>query len=90
MLVSKTPGTKRSSSGTILKTTWGARIALLTLVALLAAGLPLADGNKRHKLSSDHDALKGGHSGATVDVIVQYDVPPTDAHHQKVRSKGGF
>src|SRR5216684_3538128 len=82
-------GTRQSSNDSVLKTTtWGARLALLALIALLAAGLALANGNK-HKLSSDLDALKGGQNGATVDVIVQYNVPPTDAHHQRVQNKGG-
>src|SRR6266581_3034378 len=85
---SNTPGTKKSSSDTFLKTTtWGRRLALLTLTTVLAAGLCLADG--KHKVSSDLDALKGGLTGTTVDVIVQYNVPPTDAHHQKVQGMGG-
>src|SRR6266581_2228196 len=89
MRLSNTPGPKQFSSDTDLETTtWGRRLALLSLVTLLAAGLCLADGNK-HKVSSDLDALKGSHSGATVDVIIQYNVPPTDAHHQNVQSKGG-
>src|SRR4029077_4619710 len=32
---------------------------------------------------------KGGHKGATVDVIIQFNKTPTEAHHQKVRNKGG-
>src|SRR5260370_16600140 len=85
---SNTPGTKKYSTDTFLNTTtWGRRLALLTLTTVLAAGLCLADG--KHKVSSDLDALKGGLTGTTVDVIVQYNVPPTDAHHQKVQSKGG-
>jgi serine protease AprX len=68
--------------------TWGARIALLALVTLLAAALSFADG-KKHKLSNDLDALKGGHDGATVDVIIQFNQTPTAAHHHKVQSKGG-
>src|SRR5216683_5706329 len=82
-------GTKRSSNDSVLKTTtWGARLALLALIILLAAGLSLADGNKP-KLSKDLEALKGGHNGATVDVIIQFNQTPTDAHHQKVQNKGG-
>src|SRR6266852_9983531 len=82
-------GTKRSSNDSVLKTTtWGARFALLVLITLLVAGLCLADGNKR-KLSKDMEALKGGHNGATVDVIIQFNQTPTDAHHQKVQNKGG-
>src|SRR5713226_4584815 len=78
-----------SSNDSVLKTTtWGARFALLALLVLLAAGLSLADGNK-HKLSNDLDALKGGHHGATVDVIIQFNQTPTPAHHQKVQNKGG-
>src|SRR6266567_6582667 len=81
-------GTTRSSNDSVLKTTtWGARLALLTLITLVVAGLCLADG--KHKLSKDLDVLKGGHSGATVDVIIQFNQTPTDAHHQKVESKGG-
>src|SRR6266699_5056855 len=84
-----TPGTKKSSSDPFLKTTtWGRRLAFLTLITLLAAGLSFADG-KKHKLSNDLDAIKGGHDGATVDVIIQFNQTPTDAHHQKVQSKGG-
>src|SRR6267154_1369112 len=80
----------QSSSDTILKitSTWGARFALLALITLLTAGLSFADG-KKHKLSKDLDAVKGGHNGATVDVIIQFNQTPTDAHHQKVQNKGG-
>src|SRR6266700_738392 len=81
--------TRGPSNDSVLKTTtWGARLALLALITLLAAGLSLADG-KKHKLSNDLDALKGGHDGATVDVIIQFKQTPTDAHHQKVQNKGG-
>jgi len=90
MLLCKTLETKHCSNDHDLKTTtWGARIALLTLITLLAAGLSLADG-KKHKLSKDLDALKGGHDGATVDVIIQFNRPPTAAHHQRVQKKGGI
>src|SRR3989454_11612665 len=83
------PRTKQSSGDGVLRTTtWGRRLALLTLTTLLAAGLSFADGKKR-KLSSDLDALKGGHNGATVDVIIQFNQTPTAAHHQKVQNKGG-
>jgi serine protease AprX len=83
-----TAGPKQSSSNTILgTTTWGTRLALLTLITLLAAGLSFADG--KHKLSKDLDALKGGHAGDTVDVIIQFNQTPTAAHHQKVQNKGG-
>ncbi len=82
-------GTKRPSNDSVLKTTtWGTRLALLALITLLAAGLSLAD-SKKSKLSKDADALKGGHKGATVDVIIQFNQTPTEAHHQKVRNKGG-
>src|SRR6267378_874306 len=83
-------GISRSSSGSILKTTttWGARLALLALVTLLTAGLSFADG-KKHKLSKDLDAVKGGHDGATVDVIIKFNQTPTSAHHEKVQSNGG-
>jgi len=83
------PETRQSSNDSVLHTTtWGARLALLTLITLLVAGLCLADSNK-HKLSNDLSALKEGHNGATVDVIIQFNQTPTDAHHQKVQSKGG-
>src|SRR2546421_841536 len=83
------PETKRPSSDTMLKTTtWGARLALLALIVLLAAGTSFADG-KKHKLSKDLEAVKGGHNGATVDVIIQFNQTPTDAHHHKVQNKGG-
>src|SRR5260370_33770015 len=86
---SYTPGTKKSSSETFLETTtWGRRLALLALTILLAAGLSLADG-KKHKLSKDLDALKGGHDGARIDVIIQFNQTPTAAHHQKVQNNGG-
>src|SRR5438552_18706701 len=90
MPLSIAPETMQSSSGSILKTTttWGTRLALLTLVALLAAGSSLADG-KKHKLSKDLDAVKGGHNGATVDVIIQFNQTPTDAHHKRVQNRGG-
>src|SRR6266849_3250290 len=81
--------TRGPSNDSVLKTTtWGARLALFVLITLLAAGLSFADG-KKHKLSKDLDALKGGNSGATVDVIIQFNQAPTAAHHQKVQSKGG-
>src|SRR6266571_4759597 len=86
--MSVTPETRGSSNDSILKTTtWGARLALSALLILLAAGFSLADG--KHKLSKDLEALKGGHDGATVDVIIQFNQTPTDAHHQKVQNKGG-
>src|SRR3989441_2765095 len=82
------PETRGPSNDSVLKTTtWGARLALLTLITLLVAGLCLADG--KHKLSKDLEALKGSHSGASVDVIIQFNQTPTDAHHQKVQNKGG-
>ena len=88
--MSDIPETGRRSHDSILKTTttWGARLALLTLITLLAAGLSFADG-KKHKLSKDFDGLKGGHNGAAVDVIIQFNQAPTEAHHQKVHDKGG-
>src|SRR5712692_6452079 len=87
--MSATPGTRRPSNDSVLRTTtWGARVVLLTLTTLLATGLSFADG-KKHKLSKDLDALKGGHNGATVDVIIQFNQAPTAAHHQKVQSEGG-
>ena len=89
MLTSSALEKSRSSNDSSLKTTtWGARLALLALITLLAAGLSLADG-KKNKLSKDLDALKGGHNGATVDVIIQFNQAPTAAHHQKVQNKGG-
>ena len=69
-------------------TTWGRRLALLALITLLSAGLSFA-GGKKHKLSKDLEALKGGHKGATVDVIIQFNQTPTAAQHQKVKKKGG-
>src|SRR6266705_1821572 len=78
------------SSGKLVPTsttTWGARILLTLLFCLLAAGFSLAD--EKHKLSKDLEALKDGHNGATVDVIVQFNQTPTVAHHQKVQDKGG-
>src|SRR6266481_3296210 len=87
--MSATPGIRQSSSGSILKTTtWGARLALLALITMLVAGLCLADG-KKEKLSNDLNALKSGKSAARVDVIIQFNQTPTDAHHQKVQNKGG-
>ena len=88
--MSAAPETRRPSHDSVLKTTttWGARLALFALITLLAAGLSVANG-KKHKLSKDLDALKGGHNGATVDVIIQFNQTPTDAHHQKVQNKGG-
>src|SRR6266849_2405630 len=86
--MSATLGTRRSSNDSVLKTTtWGARLALLTLITLLVAGLCLADG--KHKLSRDLDARKGSNSGTSVDVIIQFNQTATDAHHQEVHHKGG-
>src|ERR1700757_1889708 len=83
------PKGKQPSGDTFLKTTtWGRRIALLSLVALLAVGLALGD-TKKPKLSKDLSAFKGGHNGATVDVIIQFNQTPTTAHHQRVRGMGG-
>jgi len=87
--MSAKPETREFSNGSFFETTtWGARLALSLLLVLLAAGLSFADGNK-HKLSKDLEALKGGNSGATVDVIIQFNQTPTDADHQKVQNKGG-
>src|SRR3989475_12311474 len=87
--MSATSETSRSSNDSVLKTTtWGERLALLVLIMLVVAGLCLADGNKS-KLSKDLEAVKGGPSGGTVDVIIQFNQTPTDAHHQKVQNKGG-
>jgi serine protease AprX len=69
-------------------TTWGTRLAVSLVLVLLTAGLSFADG-KKHKLSKDLDALKGGHNGATVDVIIQFNQAPTDVQHQKIGNKGG-
>src|SRR5260370_8641235 len=89
MVSSNTFEIKRSPNDGILKpTTWGRRLALLTLITLLAAGSSSADG-KKHKLSNDFDAVKSGKNGATVDVIIQFNQTPTSAHHQKVQAKGG-
>src|SRR5712691_11583099 len=88
VLKTTTWGALITSNGILRTMTWGRRLALLTLITLLAAGLAFADGN--HKLSKDLDALKGGHNGATVDVIIQFNETPTDAHHQKVQNKGGI
>ena len=89
MPLSVAPGTIQSPSrGILTTTTWGARLAFLALIVLLAAGTSLADG-KKHKLSKELDAVKGGHNGATVDVIIQFNQTPTAAHHQKVQNKGG-
>src|SRR5260370_19805971 len=88
VLKTTTWGALITSNGILRTMTWGRRLALLTLITLLAAGLALADGN--HKLSKDLDALKGDHNGATVDVIIQFNQTPTAAHHQKVQNKGGF
>src|SRR5947208_15212039 len=76
MLLLHAPGTKQSYSDGILRTTtWGRRLALLTLLMLLVAGLSFADG-KKHKLSKDLEAFKGGHNGATVDVIIPFNQTP--------------
>ena len=89
MRLSNPPGAKQSSNDGILKTTtWGRRLAFLTLITLLAAGLSLADG-KKHALSTDLDALKSGKHDAKVDVIIQFNQTPTPTNHQKVQDKGG-
>src|SRR5205807_7527366 len=63
-------------------------VLMAIVICVLAAGASVADG-KKHKLSKDLDALKGGHNGATVDVIIQFNQTPTAAHHKKVQDKGG-
>src|SRR2546427_8997698 len=67
---------------------WGTRVAAVAIFILLTAGLSFAGGNK-HKLSKDLEALKSGPSGTAVDVIIQFNQAPTEAHHQKVQDKGG-
>ena len=69
--------------------TWGARVLVTIVICLLAAGASIADG-KKHKLSKDLNALKGGSKGPTVDIIVQFNQAPTDAQHSKVEGKGGL
>lgn len=53
-------------------------------VALLTGTMAYAQGSK---LAAD---LKGVLQGSQVDVIVQYQHPPTAAHHQKIRQRGGL
>ena len=53
-----------------------AGFACLTVVALAGES----------KISKD---LKGLHPDSAVEVIVQFTQPPTEAHHGKVRAKGG-
>src|SRR5216683_6547152 len=80
---------RQSSNDGILKTTtWGAWFALLALVTLFTAGTSLAD-SKKPKFSDDLKAARSSKHDATVDVIIQFNQTPTDAHHQKVQSKGG-
>ena len=67
---------------------WCTRVAAVAIFILLTAGLSFAGGNK-HKLSKDLEALKSGPSGTAVDVIIQFNQAPTEAHHQKVQDKGG-
>src|SRR5882757_8541223 len=87
--MSATARARQSSNDGVLKTTtWGAWFALLALVTLLAAGTSLAD-SKKPKFSDDLKAARSSKHGATVDVIIQFNQTPTDAHHQKVQSKGG-
>src|SRR5229473_3995386 len=87
--MSATARARQSSNDDVLKTTtWGAWFALLALVTLLTAGTSLAD-SKKPKISDDLKAARSSKHGATVDVIIQFNQTPTDAHHQKVQSKGG-
>src|SRR5260370_7452078 len=86
--MSATARARNSSNDGVLKTTtWGAWFALLALVTLLTAGTSLAD-SKKPKFSDDLDTARSGKQGATVDVIIQFNQTPTDAHHQKVQNKG--
>lgn len=78
----------RTSDGLLKSTTWGTRLALLATIALLTAGLALADRDN-HKLSKDLESLKDGRGGSTVDVIIQFNQTPTAAHHQRVQRNGG-
>ena len=48
---------QRTKQSSILRTTTWGRLALLTLIMLLVAGLSFAEG-KKHKVSKDLDALK--------------------------------
>ena len=72
-------------------TAWGKKLfglaTLLVLAMSLAMSLPLA-GQSKHN-SKMADELSRVDRNATVDVIIQYNQMPTEAHHQKVRNKGG-
>src|SRR5258708_1656012 len=87
--MSATARARQSSNDGVLKTTtWGAWFALLALITLLASGSSLAD-TKKPKFSDDLNAARSGKHGTTVDVIIQFNQTPTDAHHQKVQNKVG-
>ena len=72
-------------------TAWGKKLfGMVTLLALalsFALSLPLA-GQSNHK-SKMADELSRADRNSMVDVIIQYNQMPTEAHHQKVRNKGG-
>jgi len=57
MLSSSAFETKQSSNSFLKTTTWGRRLAFLTLITLLASGSSFADG-KKHKLSDDFEAQR--------------------------------
>ncbi|MBV8897945.1 MAG: S8 family peptidase [Acidobacteriaceae bacterium] len=62
------------------------RISALLVTVLLASGGALFAQSAKEKLAPELRELP---ANANVDVIVQFDQPPTDAYHQKVFNRGG-
>ena len=76
--ISKEGTRMRNRAGTI-----GAIWLALSLMTTVASA-----GNE--KLSPDlQSGFQSKHAAGSVDVIVQYKVPPTEAHHQRVVALGG-
>jgi serine protease AprX len=78
---------RQSSSRPHSGTAWGTRFLSLAGLLLLAASLAFAGPQKHNPKMADELGVVDQNS--TVDVIIQYKQVPTEAHHQKVRNKGG-
>ena len=78
---------RQASSRPNSGTAWGTKFLSLAGLLLLAASLAFAGPQKHNPKMADE--LGSVDQNSTVDVIIQYNQVPTEAHHQKVRNKGG-
>jgi serine protease AprX len=87
MKTSMDQNNRQASSRPNNGTAWGTKFLSLAGLLLLAASLAFAGPQKHNPKMSDE--LGRVDQNSTVDVIIQYNQVPTEAHHQKVRNKGG-